>query len=165
MSPIWESLVNLIPDIIIVILTAWLTVVLAMRRFRTERWWDRKANAYGTIIEALHVMKRGTEDQLQSIEENRPAPNDEERKDLAPGLRQAYAELRKAADSQSFLLRKEATTALEELMRGFEKARDASWNKAAYQTDVYQMLGGDLVAIDRCLGKLLPMAKSDLRVK
>jgi hypothetical protein len=165
MSPIWESLVNLVPGIIIAILTAWVTVVLAMKRFRTERWWDSRANAYHMIIEALHVMKQVAEDELQSIEENRPAPNEEDRKELAPGLRQARGELRKAVDSQSFVLCKEATTALEELMRDFQKARDESWNKAAYQYNFYEMLGGELEAIDRCLGKLLLIAKSDLKVK
>lgn len=35
---------------------SYLTVYFALRRFRSERWWDRKADAYSRIIESLHHM-------------------------------------------------------------------------------------------------------------
>ena len=36
--------------------TAFLAAYLATRRFRTERWWTRKAQAYSDLVEGLHRM-------------------------------------------------------------------------------------------------------------
>ncbi len=39
------------------IITAWITVKLALRRFYTEKWWERKAQAYSDIIGSLAKMR------------------------------------------------------------------------------------------------------------
>jgi len=38
-------------------ITAWITVKLALRRFYTEKWWERKAQAYSEIIGSLAKMR------------------------------------------------------------------------------------------------------------
>jgi len=47
-------LTHVLPPLCIAVLTAILTVRLSLRRFHAERWWERKAEAYSRIIEALH---------------------------------------------------------------------------------------------------------------
>jgi len=38
-------------------ITAWITVKLALRRFYTEKWWERKAQAYSETIGSLAKMR------------------------------------------------------------------------------------------------------------
>jgi len=44
---------NILPGLIIAVATSWVTVRLSLRRFRTERWWERKADAYSDLLEKL----------------------------------------------------------------------------------------------------------------
>ncbi len=39
------------------ITSAFLAAWLAARRFRNDRWWEKKATAYSDLIESLHNMK------------------------------------------------------------------------------------------------------------
>jgi hypothetical protein len=54
--PAWtlQFLANLVTSLVISVFTAVLTVQLSLRRFQSERWWERKVDAYTRIIEALH---------------------------------------------------------------------------------------------------------------
>jgi hypothetical protein len=50
-------IVALIPALLVAVITAWLTVKLSIKRFHSERWWERKAQAYSDILEQLSIMK------------------------------------------------------------------------------------------------------------
>jgi hypothetical protein len=54
--PQWLTTVlsSLLPSLIVGICTAIFSVRLALRRFHAERWWERKAEAYSQIEEALY---------------------------------------------------------------------------------------------------------------
>ena len=54
--PQWltSSLAPVIPSLVVGVCTAIITVRLSLRRFRSERWWERKADVYSRIVEALH---------------------------------------------------------------------------------------------------------------
>jgi hypothetical protein len=54
MSPLVSQIANFATPPVVAVLTAIITVQLSFRRFQAERWWDRKADAYSRIIEALH---------------------------------------------------------------------------------------------------------------
>ena len=58
--------------VVIAAISSWITVQLSLRRFRTERWWERKAEAYERIIGALHDSKvfasRHADAELQKTE-------------------------------------------------------------------------------------------------
>src|SRR5438477_13173117 len=61
--PTWLTniLIGLVPAILVAIVTSVTTVFLALRRFRQERWWDKKEAMYAELLETLHGLKRYTE--------------------------------------------------------------------------------------------------------
>lgn len=52
-----QLLVSILSGLITGIATAYITVRFALRRFRAEKWRERKAKSYVCIIESLHHMK------------------------------------------------------------------------------------------------------------
>jgi len=46
---------SVISGLIVAVVTSFITVRLSLRRFYSERWWEREADAYTDIIEALHA--------------------------------------------------------------------------------------------------------------
>ena len=48
-------------SLFVAIITAFLTVWLALRRFYREKWWEAKMRAYTDVIQALHHIKRDIE--------------------------------------------------------------------------------------------------------
>jgi len=53
--------------VLVAVVTAVLTVQLALRRFYTERWWEKKAEAYLNVIDALSVQLRQLQDELDEL--------------------------------------------------------------------------------------------------
>jgi hypothetical protein len=155
---------NLMVSIVVAIVSAVVTVFLAFRRFRRERWWDRKADAYAAIIEALHHMKRGIEDDIRVFQQYPPKQEDEASKERTKKYRQAYEEVHKAVNTGSFLLSKEAVDTLDRFMSDFQKARDDARMHDGY-LDPDTHLSGMLNAIKKCLDSLPPIAKRDLGVR
>ncbi|MHC1763734.1 MAG: hypothetical protein AB9869_05420 [Verrucomicrobiia bacterium] len=54
--PDWllTSLTTIIPSLVVGVCTAVISVRLSLCQFHSERWWERKADAYSRIIDALH---------------------------------------------------------------------------------------------------------------
>ncbi len=72
----WQPLINLLAGVPVALLTAWLTVKFALRRFQSEKWFERRVDAYTKVIEALHFMKHCTERQLRAAECGTDIPKD-----------------------------------------------------------------------------------------
>ena len=72
----WQPIVNLVVNVPIVLLTSWLTVWFALRRFQSEKWFERRIEVYTKVIEALHYMKNCTERQLLSASRGTEMPKD-----------------------------------------------------------------------------------------
>lgn len=49
---------SLITGIVIALVSAWATVQLSLKRFRDEKWWQKKYDAYENTIESLHQLKK-----------------------------------------------------------------------------------------------------------
>jgi hypothetical protein len=60
------------------IVSAWLTYVFAWRRFRTEKWWERRADAYEKIMDALHSAKRFSDVHLEGLMHGKVEPKPDE---------------------------------------------------------------------------------------
>lgn len=52
-------------------LIAFFTVRFSLRKFRSERLWERKVLAYERIIQALHVYKMCSEVELRAAQQGR----------------------------------------------------------------------------------------------
>ncbi len=153
---IWTGalLAQILVGLVVAITTAWVTVHLALRRFRSEKWWERKAEAYSAIIEALHHMKRFADEALDDQLGGRKFP-EERRKQLFGKSNEAYDELRKQIDIGSFVLSKDAVEELASFEKAHTKAKD---------TDSYfDFLDDKLLALNTTLQKMREIGKKDLK--
>jgi hypothetical protein len=156
MMPDWlvAILTGLLPAIVVALVTSAITVTLALRRFRQERWWDRKATMYGELLETLHGLKRYTESYIERYQTD--LDDKEKLAEIDRIWKECSAKLSRLEDLASFQLSERAVSILEEYRK--EKA-------AARHEDTYQWAEGDLLAVEHCLEKLKREAKRDLRIR
>jgi len=161
----WQSIVNLLAEvptplanllagILISLLTSWSTVRLALRRFQSEKWFERRVDAYTRVIESLHYMKQTTERQLRAAEHGYEIPKDAEA-ELIEMYRKGFADLRQLTDMGALIFSEKAVKVLDALNKEIEAATDEQcW---------WEHLDAERVAISKCLSSLRLIAKSDLK--
>lgn len=147
---------NLFVGIVIAAVTSIITVWLAFKRFRSERWWERKADAYSAIIVSLHHMKRYCEKQMEALESHKDMSKEEGRT-LLYNFRKAAEKIVKAKDVGSFIISNEAVKQLDVLQNGLCSAESAD--------HFYEYLEKQLSPVNNCLNSIRELAKSDLKVK
>ena len=149
----WQPVVNLFGGVLVALLTSWFTVKFALRRFQSEKWFERRVEAYTKVIEALHFMKHCTERQLRAEERGTDIPKEIE-SELVSSYRIGLADLRRLTDMGALLFSSEAIEVLDTLNTELLAATgEKSW---------WEHLDAEGVAISKCLVKLRPIAKRDL---
>ena len=150
-----QILISLIPALIIAIATAFLTVRLALRRFHSERWWERKVEAYTRIIEALHDLieysSANAEEELGNIKYT-----EEYSKQLWDNYRAASADLRKATGVGAYIISDEVA----ELLDLLDARPKLKWEENAPWDIYYEQF----YAYKEALAQIRLLAKKDLRV-
>ena len=150
-----DLLVSLPSSLAVAALTAWLTVRLSLRSFRSERRWDQKYEAYRTILESIHRMKRLADVHMDAEIVGQTVPEGRKR-ELSRSHREASDEIAQATDIGSFVISPDAVDALREYLRQLERAKGAE-----YFTD---HLEGGIVAGRQCLETVRKIARRDLGV-
>jgi hypothetical protein len=145
----------LLPGMAIAVLSAWITVRLAIRRFHQERWWDKKEAAYSNLLEVLHRFKRYAS-QHYGRELGHHNPSDEDKAALEAEWQKTNREYERLRDLASLHLSEDAMSILNE----YEKKKREAQNE-----DLFQWIEGDLAAATDCLEKLKRAAKEDLKVR
>lgn len=144
---------NLLGGILVALLSSWFTVKFALRRFQSEKWFERRVEAYTKVIEALHFMKNCTERQLRAEEYGTDIPKEIE-SELISSYRKGLADLRRLTDMGALLFSSEAIEALDTMNTELKAATDEqSW---------WEHLDAEGAAISKCLARLRPIAKKDL---
>ena len=141
--------------IFIAAVSSWITVQLSLRKFRSEKWWERKADAYANVIEVLYNSQEFSVQHLEADEEGREICADRDA-ELRAKSKAAYAEIRRVANVGSFLLSDRAMTRLARLQKEEEKASDT--------THWIDYLDGNWKAVSTCLDDIISIAKADLKV-
>ena len=134
---------------------AYITVRLALKRFRAEQWWTRKVDAYSAIFEALHRMKRFDEECEREALEGRQR-NEEQMKRLQERAFAGRNDLLEAVDTARFILSDEAVRLLLEAREGLERA--------SKHDSLFEYVEDALGTISGCLEALPEVAKRDLAV-
>ncbi len=98
------------------VIASYITVRLSLRRFYSEKWWEKKAEAYSAILEALHYMKRSFDEDLEADMLRREIPEDR-KEQLRQKYREADDELKKRIDIGQFVLSDEAALTKGELRK------------------------------------------------
>ncbi len=113
---IFDIIKVLIPGLLLSIFTAILTVRLSLKRFYSERLWERKMDRYTEIFEALYrlkhyyQMKRDIDLGEMSLRKDRTAL-------LEKQWAEADIEVNKAIDIGSFVICQDAVNCLKDFQR------------------------------------------------
>jgi len=140
--------------ILIAAATSWITVHLSLRQFREEKWWERKANAYSNILDALHKTKKISDEHLQAGYKYKDVP-DERDKELRELAKESREELLRAVDVGAFLLCNEAV----EVLKDYDDQTDALHEQPTW----YDYIDADNTICHRTLKKLIIIARKDLK--
>jgi hypothetical protein len=152
----YELILKIFAGIAIATFSSWITVQLSLRRFRTEKLWERKVDAYLRVIEALHDSKSFSE-HTYNAELQMNKLSDERNEELMARSRIAQDEIDKAIDLGAFLFSVGAINILTNYEKEIsEISTDQTW---------FQYLEDDLLATKKCLKNLIENAKNDLKFK
>lgn len=151
-----EALMRIAPALLATLLAGVLTVRFALPKFRSERWWERKAQVYTDLLTALFHMQRYLEYSLREREEG--VEYDEGfMKRLSSAHEQGGVEVRKAAAVGTFLLSQDAATLLVNL--------SAELDDPHYNDDLVEEMEAHLKAVRSAIKELPSVAKRDLGLK
>lgn len=149
----WKPLISLLLGIPLALITSWFTVKLALRRFQSEKWFERRVDAYTKVIESLHFMKNCTQKQLLAEEQNYVI-NKEFENELIESYRKGFADFQRLTDMGALLFSAEAVVVLDTLNTELLSASD--------EQSFLGHLDAEHAAISKCLTALRPIAKKDL---
>jgi len=143
----------LLPGVLISIVTATVTVNLSLRRFYSERFWERKMDVYSSIFDALYrlkryyILKRDTETGKRVLPNGKLALLEHEWED-------GDMELGKAIDVGSFLISGDAVQCLRDY-------RDRTrWTLD--DADMEELVNQELGPLTDCIESLILIAHRDL---
>ena len=156
MSPWIQLIVSIASGVVVAIVTSLVTVRLSLRQFYSQRWWERKADAYSVVVESLYHMKRQLEVLMDEAMTQREIPADKGKR-LAELSAKADEEIRKAEGIGAFVISDAAADCLANLRRRLdEHLADMSW---------YDILDARWAAVNECLAEMRATAKADLKVR
>lgn len=151
-----ETLGGLASTAIVALLSAWGGVWFSLIRYRNEKWWEKKANAYERIIDALHAAKNFNEKHLDASFSGGKISDEDDQKlrDLAS---KGHDEILRTIDIGSFLLPESSVDRLKKFAADVNKI-----SSEANSWDEY--LDRDWKATNDCLEDLKRLAKRDLKI-
>ncbi|MBX3708208.1 MAG: hypothetical protein KIT56_00865 [Gammaproteobacteria bacterium] len=149
--------VYILGSILIGLITSTFTVWLSLRRFRSEKLWEMKVDAYTKIIEALHKCKEslGYEEEyligIGTLSETQMGA-------WRRAFNQAEEELAKYRDIGALIISEQSVS----LINRYHADRAP---KSVDENDWVGRIGTHYEAAKECLAKLLVEAKKDLANK
>lgn len=150
MDPVLQTVLSVLGGILISAFTSIITVRLALRQFYSQKWWERKADAYSAIIDALYHVRNDLgatfDDAIGEINLS------EERKIiLAEESKKGYTEIFKAEGIGAFVISKEAAQSLTKLRKQFDSEDPSiSWE---------ERINNQYIAVVECLEEFRYHAK------
>ncbi|MGO8763256.1 MAG: hypothetical protein ACLQUS_14825 [Desulfobaccales bacterium] len=165
-----DIIISFIISVVSAVVSARVTLHYALKRFYFEKWWERKAEAYTSILEALHHLKNHIDHELE-FNKIHPSLYEKGQKvlnELTEKMKDAIDEIRKQADIGAFVISEEAVNALHTLLTELEES--VSKLKIPAITEVInskQILREHfdlkLSAVNKCLEFMRYTAKNDLK--
>ncbi len=125
-------------------------------RFTSEKWWERKVEAYVRIIGALSDLVYYYQQTYNAKFKARELPKERQR-EIEAHWKKGYLEIRKATNVGAFLISPKAEKALEEY---WERPKGN-----VHPDDWFGQRELDYISAEKCLKELVICAKKDLRVR
>jgi hypothetical protein len=157
MDPWLQFGLNMLSGLVIAVVTSIVSVRLSLRRFYSQHWWERKADAYSEIVESLYYMKWRLEILLEEIEEYKEI-SEKTQEYINDRYLQAKRSIRKAQGVGAFIISERAVKSLTKMLRRIEVNKHES--KGHFGQQVYS----DLCDVDECLSEMRSLAKEDLKM-
>lgn len=143
--------------------SAIVTVRLSLGRFRSEQWWEKKAETYSRLIEELAIFQiHAEESQLelglltQGIMSSSEGPGE-----LGKQARTARDSIKKTTAIGAYIISDAAADALSVFRKALDKAEGIAFE--GNPTDWLEANEIELDAAKACIVVLRECAKSDLR--
>jgi hypothetical protein len=125
------------------------------RRYAMQRWWERKADAYTRIADALSEMVEYYR-MTYAVELEGHHISEEGKAEFGKRWRKGWEEARRATNIGAFLISDEANAALNDLWTSFDHAsEDPNW---------FNVIEVEFTSAEKCLRSLVAAAKKDLKV-
>lgn len=151
-----EIFLKILSGVAIAGLSSWFTVHLSLKRFRTEKWWEKKSEAYSNLLGTIHDAKAFAEENLEAMQRSRELSEEEDR-ELRSKSKKAESEIYRAMDVGAFYLSQQAIDCLKQYKK--------ESSEASVDNDWVLYLVNDLDATDKCLKAMIDIARNDLQVK
>lgn len=148
----WKILIGLVGAMIV----AYLTVTLALGRFKREKLWEKRLAVYSDLFEGMSEMLRVDEIWYRREKEER-AENEEYEAELMERYRKARATTESASALAKLLPDDDVVKIIDE----FWMERDASrqqWAVSAF--DLLEAYGGDVTATQKAIAGILKIARN-----
>ena len=119
----WAPFVSFVLSLPASYFVAAVTVRMALRRYQSEKWFERRLDAYTQVIEALHKMKRCTGHRMEAEMKDEPIAGESEKlllAEYASGLR----ELERLTDIGALVFSTDMVGLLDKLLVDLNKAYD-----------------------------------------
>ena len=144
--------VTSVTALVVALLSAWVTVQLAYRRFRTEKWWERRFDTYDRIIDALYRTKVVWDNDLKAAARGSDLSNEEERDQIAQYDR-AKGEIERAVVLGEYVLGSAARMRLQEYRARINQTDGSDW---------LALMIDSANATSECLDDVIRLARRDL---
>lgn len=142
--------------LIIAVVAAYFTVQFSLRRFRSEKWWEKKVEAYEKVLDALYCSKSFFDNYLAESYGDRKL-TDEAVKKLRKDANLASDEIERLSNLGAFLLSGSAMARLSQYLKEEQEASKT--------THWVEYLDGNWTAVSACLNDIIDIAKKDLEVE
>ncbi|NVF15979.1 hypothetical protein [Vreelandella maris] len=150
-----QALTGLASSAFVGLIGAWAGVWFSLKRYRNEKWWEKKTSAYESIIEALHKIKRLRTHHLEAAETYREVPEETARR-LRLESNLALEEIQRSIDIGALRVSTEAVQRLKQFQSDLVKENGAR--------DWYSHLEIGYEAAESCIKDLISIAKKDLKI-
>ena len=149
-------LLSFVGSVVAAVISAWITTRLSLRKFYSEKQWERKSAAYSYIIEAMHHIREHADTNLAFEGKALQIPADCKQK-LNGNLQRAIADLRRHRDVGSFVISTASVDIINGLFAELDKSVEIGSNQSFFEYCDYRV-----GAVDQALGKIRDAARSDL---
>ena len=133
---------------------AWLAARFALSRFYLERTWERRADAYTAIFDALHDMEKWFDKHIESEEQGRELSKDDVAR-LTEDYQKAGADLKRRVAKETWLISDNFRSRLRALEEALSQRTTTNWP---------EFLETSSGALNSAVDDLRRIARSDLSV-
>lgn len=156
MHPVLAKLLEMVvAGLVIAPIASFLTVRYSLRSFYSQKWWERKADTYSRILEALYQMKDYAEELMDCEMRGKGLPEEREEQ-LRARWQQGRDEVRKATAVGAFVISEDASKHLDKLRQALDAADE--------ERSFYDQLDSEVAALNECIIQMGACAKKDLQV-